>query len=165
MLPAGGRRCSRHATELLGDLATGDPILSHPPIGLEIHQRPKRIGPEDSIDLAGVEAERVEAALQVGDIIAADHGSAVVEHAITEAEAGSNQGSPGVGSNDPVGGKTALTLEPLHCGKCSGLEAAASIGGRAEAEGRQPVLDVADRLPLITSAVEPHRRMVAQPSR
>ena len=69
------------------------------------------LGAEDAVLAPGVEAERVEAALEVVDVVAAQHRRREVEQAVAEAEAALDQRAPGLGSADAVDAQAALRLE------------------------------------------------------
>ena len=69
---------------------------------------------EDAVLAAGVEAERVQAALELGDVVAAQHRPAAVEQAVAEAEAALDQRRPGLRPADAVDPQPAVVLEGAH---------------------------------------------------
>ena len=53
-------------------------------MALELPQGGVGVGAEDAVDAPGVEPEAPEATLQVGDVVAPEHGAGEVEDAVTE---------------------------------------------------------------------------------
>ena len=77
------------------------------------------LGSEDPVDLAHVEAERVEAGLESRDVFAPHHRSSEEEHPVTEAVAGLVERAPGVGPDDAVDVESLGLLEFLHRRLCA----------------------------------------------
>ena len=69
------------------------------------------LGAEDAVLAAGVEAERVQPALELGDVVAAQHRARQVEQPVAELEAALDQRAPGLGSADAVDAQPASLLE------------------------------------------------------
>ena len=107
---------------------------------------------QDAVDPAGVEAEGAQAALQIGDVVTAQRGIAPVEQPIAEAVAGLDQGRPRLLAADAVDAQAARRLKGAACRLGVVVEVPPRIAGRVEAGGRQPPLEVTDRLALATSA-------------
>ena len=62
---------------------------------------PRGVVAEDAVLAAGVEAERVQPALELGDVVAAQHRAAAVEEPVAEREAALDQRGPGLGPQMP----------------------------------------------------------------
>ena len=84
------------AVEGVDRLVAADAVGGQTDVALEVVERPGGQGAEDPVDPAGVEAEAAEAPLQLGDVVAAEVGGAVVEEAVAEVPAGLDQGGPGL---------------------------------------------------------------------
>ena len=67
------------------DVGAADAVGGQPGVALEVLERRLGGGPEDAVDPAGVEAERAEAALELGDVVAPQHRRGEVEEAVTRA--------------------------------------------------------------------------------
>ena len=76
-------------------------------------------GPKMPSSLAGVEAERVEPPLELGDVVAAQHRPAAVEQAVAEVEAALDERRPGLGAADAVDTQAAQLpgsrAPPIRC--------------------------------------------------
>ena len=83
---------------------SGPKMPSRPSPTLRWNSRSARggVGAEDAVFVAGVEAERVEAALELDDVVAAQHRAADVEHPVAEAEAALDQRGPRLAAADAV---------------------------------------------------------------
>lgn len=75
--------------------------------------------------------------------------------------AGAYERPPGVGTDDPVGGEIARRLECDDCGGGARSEVSGPVRVRTDAERGQTILDVTDRLTLVTYSIEPHGPIVA----
>src|SRR5579872_5052956 len=84
-----------------------DPVDGHAGVALQVGQGPGRVRPEDPVDLAGVESESAQPALQVSDVVAPDHGLALIQTAIAEPVAGFDDRRPGLGAADAVDAQAA----------------------------------------------------------
>ena len=71
-------------------------------VPLELAQRGLGLGAEDAVLAARVEAEPVQAPLELGDVVAAQHGPAQVEQPVAEAVRALDERAPGLGSADAV---------------------------------------------------------------
>ncbi len=69
------------------------------------------VGAEDPVDVSGVEPEGIEAPLQLGDIVAVEHGHPQIELSIPEHESGIDHRSPRLGSNEAIHRQAPLVLE------------------------------------------------------
>ena len=83
-------------------LGPEDAVDREPGVALELAQRRRGLVAEDAVLAAGVEAERVEPVLELGDVVAAEVRAALVEQAVAEREAALDERGPGLGSADPV---------------------------------------------------------------
>ena len=79
-----------------------DPVAPEARVPLELGERAGGVGAEDAVFLAGIEAERVEAALELDDVVAAEHGAADVEHPVTEAKTALDQRGPRLVTADTI---------------------------------------------------------------
>ena len=102
---------------------------SRPDVALELAQRAGGVGAEDAVLAAGVEAERVEPVLELGDVVAAQHRAAAVEQPVAEAEAALDQRRPGLGAADAVDPQAA---------RRPGTRATAALGGRRRTRPARP---------------------------
>ena len=151
-----------HQGELRKNFCSGQPVLRKATIGLEFEQAAQCIGAKDSVYVPAVEAERVQLALQVGDIVAAHHRNPVIENAAAELETGADEGTPGVGANDPIRPEATFDLKLRDCQKGPVTESTDRIGVRAVPERGKAVLDIPDRLSVIASSIESHDPIVSQ---
>ena len=126
-----------------------DGVDRQPGVALELGQAPGRGVAEDAVDPAGVEAEGAQALLEVGHVVAALHGGAPVQEAVTEVEAGLDQGVPGLVAADAVDPDAPDVLEGLDGGPGPGAEDAVGVDAGAGQDGGQAVLDVRDRLAAV----------------
>lgn len=115
-------------------------------VALELGQGPRRVVAEDPVDPAGVEAERAQPLLELGHVVAAQHGGAAVEGAPAQAVAGLDHGVPGLATAGAVHPQPPPVLEPLDRGPGGPAEGAGRVADAVEAEGGQPLLEVGDRL-------------------
>ena len=119
-------------------------------VALELAERPHRGVAEDAVDPAGVEAQRAQALLQLGDVVTAQHGGPAVQEAVAEPETGLDQGVPGLRPADAVDPQAAQALEGLE-GGAGGRDRrspSASTGAPGQ-DGGQAVLDVGDRVAAV----------------
>ncbi len=123
-------------------------------------ERAGGVGAEDAVFLAGVEAERVEAALELDDVVAAQHRAADVEHAITEAEAALDQRGPGLAAADAVDSQRSVFLERPKFTLRGRTEAPELLGRDRMSERDEPLLEVPDRF---AAAARPEDGRIAQP--
>ena len=100
---------------------------------------------EDPIDSTGVEAERAQAALELGHVVAPKHRMAAVDEAVTEAQTGLNQRRPGAWPDDPVDPKPPDSLKRLDGGARRRAEVSHRVGDREGGDPRQPLLQVFNR--------------------
>src|SRR5690606_6836955 len=159
-LAAGPQRGPGDQAELGYDLGADHSIFCQVAVALELEDGALRVGAEDAVDLPGVETQPVEAALELGDVVAPQHGAAEEEEAVSQAISGFVQGAPGVGADDPVGVQppAALELQDRLAGALPELPA--GVGATGQAERGQPVLDVTDRFAGVPLAVQAHSGMV-----
>ena len=98
-------------------------------VALELPERGFGLGPEDAVLATGVEAEPVEPALKVGDVVAAQHRPAEVEQAVAEPVAALDQRAPGLRSADAVDAQAARVLELAD--RALGRVAEGTVGRRS----------------------------------
>ena len=115
-------------------------------VALELDQRPGGVVAEDAVLATGVEAEPVEAALQLADVVAPEHRPAAVEQSVAEAVAALHDRRPRLGPADAVDPQAAGLLEGAHgllgrVGERAGFDPGHLVTERAEAD-----LEVADGL-------------------
>ena len=76
---------------------SADPVGREPGAALELDERRRGVVAEDAVDAAGVEAERVQPALELGDVVAAQHRLAAVQSSRSpRREAALDERGPGV---------------------------------------------------------------------
>src|SRR5262249_44795141 len=83
-------------------------------IALELGDRDRRLLAEDAVLTTGVEPERVQLTLELGDVVATQHGLAEVQGAVAEREAALDHGRPRLGAAHPVDVEAALLLKGSH---------------------------------------------------
>src|SRR6185312_13454885 len=128
-------------------------------VALELDQRARRVVAQDAVLASGVEPEAVQPALQLGDVVAAQHGTGPVEESVAEAPAALDHRGPGLWTADAVDPEPAALLEGAHGAlglvtERSGLDARDLVTQRAE-----PNLEVTHRL---ATASRPQHGRVAQ---
>ena len=101
-------------------------------VALELAQRGLGLGSEDPVLAPGVEAERVQPTLELGDVVAAQHGSREVEEPVAELEAALDERAPGLRAADAVDSKAAHPLKIAHGGLEPVVEDVAGRGARSE---------------------------------
>jgi hypothetical protein len=101
---------------------------------LELTER--RGGPvaEDSVHTTRVETQGAQATLQLGDIVAMNHGRTPVQSPVTEGVTRFHHGSPCLSSADAVAAQTALALEGGHSASGHDIERARGSRCLEEAE-------------------------------
>jgi hypothetical protein len=145
-------RCIGHgaqAGEPGQHVGTAHAVRRQPGVALEVLQRPFGPGPEDPVDDAGVEAERAQLVLQLGDVVASQHRSPQVEQSIAEVVAGLDERRPGVLTADAVGDEPTVVLEPVHRREGLVAEASGLVLG-VEADGREALVQVENALAVGT---------------
>ena len=65
-----------------------DAVHRQPGVALEVGEGLRGQGPEDAVHLSGVEAQGRQPSLQVGDVVAAEHGAAEIQEAVPQAQPG-----------------------------------------------------------------------------
>ena len=81
-------------------------------VPLEEPKRGVRPRAVESVLLAAVETEGVQHPLELANVVASEHGCAVIQRAIAELPSSLDELLPGVGSDEPVDPKVTLPLEP-----------------------------------------------------
>ena len=119
-----------HPVECAQGLGAEDAVDREPGVALELAQRRGALMPEDAVLAAGVEAERIEPVLEVGDVVTAQVRAALVEQPVAEREAALDDRRPGLRSADAVHPDAARLLERTDrgLGRRTELPASSSIG-------------------------------------
>ena len=138
-LVAGG-----HPEQLVDRQPTGDPVDGELDVALEHGDGRCRVVPEDPVDAAGVEAQRAQPSLEIGDVVAAQHRVGAVEGTITERQPSLDEGGPGLSTGDAIDADASLALEGLNRCARRGPEGAFGIGDRAHADPGEPSLEIGD---------------------
>ena len=99
-----------------------------------------------------VEAERVQSVLEVGDVVAAQHGSLRVEEAVAEQEAALDECRPRLAADDPVDAQAARVLERPHRGLGAHAELAGLVGADVATDRGETRLEIANRLTATSAA-------------
>jgi hypothetical protein len=115
-------------------------------IALKLENGPLSVLAEDAVDTTGVEPQRAQAALEVGDVVASERGRGVVEQPVGEAVAGFDQRAPRLGPADAVDPQPPLLLEAANRGLGAGREAARLVAAGGVPGCGQACLQVADGL-------------------
>jgi hypothetical protein len=133
--------------ELVQGGAAEDPVGGDADILLELRQRHGRVVAEDAVDPAGVEAHGAEPLLELGHVVAPEHGRSTVEQAVTEAVARFDQRRPGLRTADTVDPEPTPDLELPDGGLGVLTELAGHVRRYIQVDGRQPALQVLNVLP------------------
>jgi hypothetical protein len=83
---------------------------------------------EDPIDSTGIEAKLAEPALNIGHVIALQHGDTPIEESVTEAKTCLYQARPGLPTANTVNTKPALGLKIPYCKDSSRTVIAVLVG-------------------------------------
>ena len=137
------------AQQFLEGRPADDPVDREAGVALELPERPHGGVAEDPVHPAGVEAERAQALLELGDVVTPQHRGPAVQEAVAQPETGLDQGVPGLGAADPVHAEAPEPLEGLDGGAGGGAEDPVGVDGRAREDGAEPVLDVGDRVAAV----------------
>ena len=130
-----------NAAQLRDGRGPEDAVDGQARVALEVGQRRRGQVAEDAVHPAGVEAQRGQASLQVGDVVAAEHGPTQVEEPVPEAQPGLDQGRPGLAPAHAVDAQAPAVLEALDRGLGPGPEDSASdVRERVEAD-RDPSVE------------------------
>ena len=134
--------------QLVEGCSAQDAIGGQPGVALELSEGACGGVAEDAVDPARVEAQAAQALLQLGDVVTPQHGRPAVEEAVTQREAGLDQGVPGLRTADTVDAQSAQALEGFDRGPRGGSEQPVDVDRRAQ-DLAQTVLDVGDRRPPV----------------
>ncbi len=115
-------------------------------VPLELDQGARRVVAEDAVFAPGVEAEPVQSALQLGDVVASEHRTGPVEESVAEAPTALDHRGPGLRAADAVDAQATALLEGAHDAlrrgaERSGLDTRDLVTQRAE-----PNLEITHRL-------------------
>ena len=124
----------------------GGAVLGEAAVPLKLDDGLFGVGTEDAIDPARVETQLAQPALQLMDVLAADHRSFQIQEAIAQPVAGFVEVSPGLRPDLSVGCETPVTLKCPHRLVGGLTELAAGIGAGSIAQRKEPVLNIPDRL-------------------
>ena len=150
------RSLTRHEPQLTYDCGSGNPVFGHSSVVLEVEQSPQGVRSEDPIDVTGIEPDGVQTPLQLGDVIAVEHRHPVIELSIAQHESGIDQSAPRLAPDQSIDGQTLRLLEEPNGGLGARSEIAGGVGIGTEFQRGKPVLDVPDRLSLISTSIEHH---------
>jgi hypothetical protein len=84
--------------------------------------------------------------LEVGDIIAAQHGAFRVQEAVAEQEAALDEGRPGLSADDTVDAQAASILEGTHGGFGARAEFTGLVAADVATDRGETRLEIANRL-------------------
>ncbi len=131
-------------------LGPGDTVRGESRVHLELANRALGEGAEDAVDHPAREAEHAERLLQHAHVCAVEVRHAQVEHAIAQREARIDKRRPGLIADEPVLGKTVLSLEAANRLRGRAQEHPVNAGRpQLIAEGEQATLDIFDGGPAI----------------
>ena len=135
-----------------------DPIWFVADVSLEEPERGVGPRPVQPVLLPAVEAEGVQHPLELANVVASEHGGAVIQGAIAELPPGLDELFPRVGTDEPVDLEVSVPLEPSDGGLRRRAERSVALsvvhGGP---ERRQPRLDVRDLRTSVAHTVDAHR--------
>ena len=153
--------CHTHQGEIVHNGRARNAVFNQCTVVLEVENRTQSVRPKDAVDNSCVEAECIESSLKVGDIVAARHRGAQIQQPVSELISRFDQGVPGHRSYVTIAGKTAGTLKCAHRLKSSISEHTSTVVRDVVPKRAKPVLDVPDRLALISVVIEPHGCIVS----
>ncbi|HZQ27151.1 MAG TPA: hypothetical protein VFA94_05575 [Acidimicrobiales bacterium] len=107
---------------------------------------------QDAVDPPGIEAERAQPALQVGDVVAPQGGIAAVEQPVAEPVAGLDQRRPRLLPADPVDAQAACGLKGAARLLGAVIEAPAGVACGIEPRRGEAPLEIPDSLALPAAA-------------
>ena len=128
--PARPRLERTHALEHRDHVQPDDAVWILTDVELELAHRPVGVHAVHAVLAAGVEAERVEFALQSSHVVAAEMRGVQVEGAVTEVVPGLHELAPGIGAHETVDPQGSSTLELAHGGVGRRPEAGAGFARR-----------------------------------
>jgi hypothetical protein len=132
------------AVQLIERRAPEDAVGAESDVSLEVGERQRCLVSEDAVDPAGVEAQSPKPLLELGDIIAAEHGRAAVHESITEAITGLHQCRPRLRPANTIDSEAPPALKALDGGLGISTERPWSVVRCSQVNGRQPTLEVLD---------------------
>ena len=142
------------AQQLANRGATGDVVDGQPHVALELAEGDRGQIAEDAVHPAGVESESAQPLLELGHVVAPQHGGAPVEEAVAEAAPRLDQRRPGLRAADTVDPQAPAVLEGLDGGSGAGAEASLRVDALGEGQPLEAVLDVGHR-GAVVAQVEP----------
>src|SRR5581483_3850642 len=129
--------------------------LAH--VELELGDRVGGPGAEDAVLLADLEAERVEAPLELADVVAPERGGTQVQDAVPQTVAGLDELAPGLAPDHAVRREPSLLLERSDGGLGRRPEPAVElVGVDPVSELEKTMLDVANGIAGVGAADDPH---------
>lgn len=128
------------ALERVDRAVTADRVDRQAGVTLEISKRTGRERPKDAVGPTGVESQGAEPALQLGHVVAPQHGGAAIEQAIAEAVTGLDEGPPGRLVTRAGGPKASMLLKSPDSFGGVGVVQTRLAATLAEAEPAQPGL-------------------------
>ena len=92
----------RHESQFGDDFGSGQSVLCEASVRLKLQQAAQGVWPKDAVNVATVEAKRIELPLQLGDIVTAHHGNPVIEDPASQLESCAYERPPGIRADDPI---------------------------------------------------------------
>ena len=155
---AGGGDVGPKPPERRDGVRAHDPVGDLPDVALEVADGAIGLAPQDPVLSPGVEAERVQPALERANIVAPQERIAQIERAIPEPVSRLHELRPGIGTNESVHGQPPIRLEGADRDLGRRAEPPVElvgVDGRLECE--QPLLHVSDVVAAVPGADDPHR--------
>ena len=106
---------SEQVAEAADRAGAGDAVGGQPDVALEVDQRRRRVGSEDAVDPAGVEAEAAQTELQVSHVVTPEHGGVEIKVAVAESEARLHEAPVGPVVDQAVLVEAPFGLEGQEC--------------------------------------------------
>ena len=147
---AGGRP-PLQALEGADRLRPADAVRRQLDVALELGQCVGRVGTEDPVHPPRVEAEAAEPALELGHVVTPEVGATQVERPVAEHPAGLDERVPRDVIAHAVRRQAVILLERGDRGARLVAVVAPLRARRSEAGGRQPPLEVPDRITPVTA--------------
>src|SRR5262249_7416328 len=145
---------------------TTEAVRRQPDVALELGHCHGGLLTEDAVFATGVEPERVQPMLELGDVVAPQHRLAEVQGAIPERETALDQRRPRLRAAQPVDLEAALFLEGAYGRFGGGPELARLVRGRVVPEPGESALQVTDgfarRTPFDPRRGHDHRHAAAR---
>jgi hypothetical protein len=123
---------------------------------LEVKKSCQSVRTEYTVHFSGIESERVEKLLQVGNVIPPHHRHTVVEEAVPQSVACVDYRSPCLWTDNSINRESTVGLESGNSGECPLTEDTRLVREHRVVKRRESILHIAYRFASISLVIEPH---------